>query len=110
MVSKNDRIWVLYPEYFESGRSRTDGRRVNRHTAMRKVKSREIFEAAASLDLGPVLEKSHHPSDWHRHRGRVLVRKEFSKEETIRKVALEMRKRREEAKRMEADEREASFR
>ena len=61
-------------------------------------------------DLGPVLEKSHHPSDWHRHRGRVLVRKEFSKEETIRKVALVMRRRREEAKRAEAEEREASFR
>ena len=92
MVSKNDRIWALYPEYFDAGRSRAEGRRVGRQLALSKVKSRELYTAALALDMGPVLEEKAHPSDWHRERGRVLVRKEFPKEETIRRLAAEMKR------------------
>ncbi len=98
MVSRSDRIWVLYPEYFDASRSRSAGRRVNRQDAFNRVTAREIFDAAASLDMGPVLEDHHHPSDWYRCRGRVLVRKELPKEETIRAVSGEIRKKRGEGK------------
>ena len=89
-----NRIWVLYPEYFESGRSRLKGRRVNRRYSFARLSCRDIYEAALALGLGPVMEERHHPTDWHDKRGRVLVRKEFPKEETIRLVAGEIRRKR----------------
>jgi len=102
MVSRNDRIWVIYPEYFDAGRSRLKGRRVNRQNAFAKISRKDILDAALALEMGPVIEERDHPSDWYRRRGRVLVRKDFSKGETIRRIAMEIRSMREAAKKEES--------
>ena len=88
MVSKRDGVLVLWPHYFDAERSRAAGRRVPREHAVRDPKAGHIAEAAKSLGLEPVLEKeAAHPARWWKPSGRVLVKKRWAKEETLRRIA-----------------------
>ncbi|KAF2492384.1 signal recognition particle, SRP19 subunit [Lophium mytilinum] len=66
----------LYPIYFDSSRTRAQGRRVGREQAVPNPLAREIAEATASLGLNVVFEpEKTHPKDWSNPgRVRVLVK------------------------------------
>lgn len=90
MVEKNDRIWAIYPEYFDSGITRKLGRRLRKEMAQPSPTLDELFACARKLDLSPVKEADvAYPSFWWRKRGRLLVRKEWSKTETLEHLAME---------------------
>ncbi|KAG0632951.1 signal recognition particle, SRP19 subunit [Tuber brumale] len=63
----------LYPVYFDSTRSRAEGRRVNKTHAIPNPLARNIVDACAYLSLKTVFEPGKtHPKDW-ANPGRVRV-------------------------------------
>ena len=84
---------MLYPAYFDLGRSRTGGRRVARRWAVESPTVEEVVTAAKALGLEPQLdpEKAFPTSHW-RHEGRVLVRADYFKTSVVQKVAERMKK------------------
>ena len=90
MVEKNDRIWAIYPEYFDSGITRKLGRRLRKEVSIPSPTLDELFDCARKLDLSPVKEaNAAYPSFWWRKKGRLLVRQEWSKTETLEHLAQE---------------------
>lgn len=75
---RTKRWQVLYPLYFDSARSRADGRRVGKEHAVPNPLAREIVDAVQLLGLNVVFEPDKtHPKDWSNPgRVRVLIRAE----------------------------------
>jgi len=91
-LAKEKRPIVLYPAYFDTERSREEGRRVPRKIAVHAPTAPEIAEAAGALGLKSKLEEqSAHPSTPWRHDGRVLVSGSYFKTSVVRKVAEKMK-------------------
>ncbi|MDH7507413.1 MAG: signal recognition particle subunit SRP19/SEC65 family protein, partial [Candidatus Thermoplasmatota archaeon] len=79
MVSRNENKIVIYPIYFDKTISRISGRKVSLKNAVEKPNIEEIYKAAKSLGLNPVLEKEvSHPFHSWRKDGRILVDKKDS--------------------------------
>jgi signal recognition particle subunit SRP19 len=90
MVEKHDRIWAIYPEYFDAGITRLQGRKVRTDLALPTPTLDELFDCARKLNLTPVKEPSiAYPAFWWKKRGRLLVRKEWSKTETLERLGTE---------------------
>ena len=88
MVSRGDRISVLYPEYFDSNLTRAEGRRVPRAIAVPAPTIHDIEKAARGLELDPVIEEDvSYPKRWWRKNGRVLVRKKYPKGKLLHFIA-----------------------
>src|SRR5207245_5532512 len=87
-MPKGDRPIVLYPAYFDLGRTRDEGRRVAKKWAVESPTAKEIATAAKALGLQPTLEegKSFPSTPW-RKDGRVLVRADYFKTSIVQKVA-----------------------
>ena len=87
-VPKRDRPIVLYPAYFDLGRSRAHGRRVAKKWAVESPTVDEVIAAAKALGLQPETdaEKAFPSTHW-RHEGRVLVRADYFKTSIVQKVA-----------------------
>ncbi len=90
MVEKHDRIWAIYPEYFDAGITRAQGRKIRKELAQPSPTLDELFDCARKLDLTPVKETNvAYPAFWWRKKGRLLVRKEWSKSETLEHLGME---------------------
>ncbi|HID72022.1 MAG TPA: signal recognition particle protein Srp19 [Thermoplasmata archaeon] len=87
MVSKGDKVWVIYPEYLDINLSRKKGRKVPRTYALRHPKREEMVRAAKELDIFLYEEKASHPGNWWRKKGRVVVRKEIPKLMTLKALS-----------------------
>ena len=87
-MPKGDRPIVLYPAYFDLGRTRDQGRRVAKRWAVESPTAQEVSAAAKALGLQPELEEGKaFPSTPWRKEGRVLVRADYFKTSIVRKVA-----------------------
>lgn len=72
-AEKYKRWQCLYPVYFDSGRTRAEGRRVGKELAVENPLARGIVDAAQLLGLSVVFEPGKtHPKDW-ANPGRVRV-------------------------------------
>lgn len=87
-MPKGDRPIVLYPAYFDLGRSRDQGRRVAKRWAVESPSTQDIAAAAKALGLQPQVEdgKAFPSTPW-RKEGRVLVRADYFKTSIVQKVA-----------------------
>jgi len=93
MVGRSEGFLVLYPIYFDSRRTRAQGRRVKAAQAVAAPTAKAVFEAAKAAGLSPVLEDEHHPpSSWFERSGRILLPASSvgSKGEAIAKVAAKL--------------------
>jgi len=93
MPSRKEGLLVLYPEYFDSRLSREQGRRVPKNRAREAPTMEAILNAAGAADPGlePRAEpKRAYPARWHEKRGRVLVKRKFSKQKTLLMVARKL--------------------
>jgi signal recognition particle subunit SRP19 len=98
-MRKQERI-ILWPAYFDEGKTRMEGRRVAKTLAVSSPKIAEI-EAAASklgLEFELVPDKSYPRTHWHKA-GMLLVEKRGSKEQVIGGIAKQLQKARNEAPR-----------
>lgn len=96
-MRKQEQI-ILWPAYFDAGKTREEGRRVPKALAVQSPKIPEIDEAAAKLGLAHELvpEKGYPKAPWNKT-GMLLIEKQGSKEQVIKKIARQMQKTRGEA-------------
>ncbi|MCW4018063.1 MAG: hypothetical protein NWF00_05225 [Candidatus Bathyarchaeota archaeon] len=89
---------IIWPAYFDAGKTRMEGRRVNKNLAVQSPKILELEEAATKLGLEPELvpENAYPKTPWNKG-GMLLVEKEDSKEHVINRLAKQVMKARNEA-------------
>ena len=88
MVYDKDNAIVLWPEYFEKGRKRSEGRRVPSELCVRNPSLDIIAKAAAILDLEyEIFDDASYPANWMAAQGCVRVEKgKIKKSELLVKV------------------------
>jgi signal recognition particle subunit SRP19 len=83
--------FFLWPPYFDTNKTRHEGRRVPKKFAVPAPKLDELLRAARRLGLQPtvVTDAAHPSSPWQRS-GLLVVPKKESKGETVTKIAKEL--------------------
>jgi signal recognition particle subunit SRP19 len=96
-MRKQDKA-IIWPAYFDAGKTRMEGRRVPKNMAVQSPKILEIQEAAAKLGLEheTVPDKGYPKTPWNKA-GMLLVEKKGSKEQVIKGLAKQLLKARNEA-------------
>ncbi len=83
--------FIIWPVYFDSGRTRKEGRRVPKAQAVQSPKIAEVKEAADKLGLENEINlEAHFPKTPWAKSGMLLVEKQQSKEETIERLAKQL--------------------
>lgn len=89
-MRKQDKI-IIWPVYFDSAKTRKDGRRVPKNLAVPFPKISEIKEAAEKLGLENelVLDAGYPKMPWQKT-GMLLVKKNEAKDQIVRKIAKQL--------------------
>jgi signal recognition particle subunit SRP19 len=89
-MRKQDKI-IIWPAYFDSTKTRKDGRRVPKNLSVSSPKILEIKDAVEKLGLEHelVLDAGYPKTPWLKT-GMLLVKKNEAKEQTIRKIAKQL--------------------
>jgi signal recognition particle subunit SRP19 len=89
-MRKQDKI-IVWPTYFDSTKTRKDGRRVPKDLAVSSPKILEIKEVAEKLHLEceTVMDVAHPKTPWLKT-GMLLAKKNESKEQMIKKIAKQL--------------------
>ena len=83
---------MIYPEYIDSRRSRSEGRKIRKEYCIDNPKIEEIYEAAKLLGLNPEIQRDKkYPRNWFYSKGRVIVDKVKSKLEILKDIALKIK-------------------
>jgi len=94
-MRKKDKI-ILWPVYFDSTKTRLEGRRVPKNLAISTPKLKEIQRAAKQTGLPPeVVLNAGHPSVPWQKTGLIMVPKRDPKTQILQMVAKELLKVRE---------------
>jgi len=91
-MRKQDKI-IIWPVYFDSTKTRGDGRRVPKSLAVPSPKILEVKEAVKKMGLSyeVVLDAGYPKTPWLKT-GMLLVTKKGSKEKVIRKIGKQLLK------------------
>ena len=91
-MRRND-VQVVWLSYFNSGKTRSEGRRVSKRIALDSPKLSELVSACRSLRLEPESfpDVRYCRSGWEKC-GRVLVKSDLPKTETLHRIAEAMRR------------------
>lgn len=91
-MRKQDKI-IIWPAYFDSSRSRTDGRRVPKAVSVVTPRATEVQEAAQKLGLTCELvpEVAYPKTSWIKT-GMLLVEKKGSKSQTLTMIGKQLSK------------------
>jgi len=97
-MRKQDKI-IIWPAYFDSTKTRSDGRRIPKSLAVPSPKILEVKEAAEKLglDYELVLDAGYPKTPWLKT-GMLLVTKKETKKQIIKKIAKQLLKIRSAAK------------
>jgi len=89
-MRKQNKI-VLWPVYFDSNRTRREGRRLPKKLAIPLPKLEEIQKAVVRMGLQPeIVADAVHPSSPWQKTGLLIIPKKYTKVETLRKIAKEL--------------------
>ena len=89
-MRKQNKI-VLWPVYFDSNRTRREGRRLPKKLAIPLPKLEEIQKAVVRMGLQPeIVADAVHPSSPWQKTGLLIILKKDSKAKTLRKIAKEL--------------------
>ena len=84
---RRKKFYVIYPEYFEKSRSRSQGRRVSRNIASDEPTLKKLIFVCNKLNIEHQVQKDKaYPSNWWNQMGRVLI--PIDKEDKIPKEKL----------------------
>ncbi len=86
---------VIWPVYFDSTKTRKQGRKLPRELSIPNPKVEEIVEAAKILGLDPMIEEKKYPKEWWIYDKRIVVFKKGSKRETLKQIAIKLKELRE---------------
>jgi signal recognition particle subunit SRP19 len=91
-MRKQDKA-IIWPAYFDSAKTRKNGRRVPKSLAVQSPKIQEIKEAAEKLGLKHEIaaETGYPKTPWVKT-GMIMVEKKGSKEQIIKKIAKQLLK------------------
>jgi signal recognition particle subunit SRP19 len=90
---------VLWPVYFDSSKTRKEGRRIPKMLGTSNPSLKELAESAKRLGLKPEIDvESAHPAIPWRRTGRILLQAGGAKKQTLTKFANELQSIRHEAK------------
>jgi len=91
-MRKQDKA-IIWPTYFDSAKTRKEGRRVPKNIAVQSPKIQEIKEAAEKLGLKHeiAMEAGYPKTPWFKT-GMIMVEKKGAKEQTIKKIAKQLLK------------------
>jgi signal recognition particle subunit SRP19 len=91
-MRKQDKA-IIWPAYFDQAKSRSEGRRVPKNSAVPSPKIDEVTEAARKLDLEHEVrpEVGYPKTPWLKT-GMLLVEKKEPKEQIIKKIAKQLLK------------------
>jgi signal recognition particle subunit SRP19 len=90
LMPENDKL-VVWPVYFDSERSRHEGRMVRLEDAVKHPSIDDLVKAAIKAGLKPIIERDKkHPKTWYESSGRILVLKKGSKNEVLKSIAKHM--------------------
>ena len=82
---------IIWPIYFDSSKTRKEGRRVPKNMAVQSPKIAEVKEAADKLGLKNELKlEAHFPKTHWSKTGMLLVEKNEAKEKIIQKLAKQL--------------------
>ncbi len=92
MVSRGEHKLVVWPAYFDSARTREQGRRVPKRYAVEKPTCDTLAAAAKMLKLQVVVEKdcAYPATPWKRE-GRLIVTKTGPKTAVLRRLGEQLR-------------------
>jgi signal recognition particle subunit SRP19 len=100
--TRTDHI-ILWPSYFDSTKTRADGRRVPKAKAVQNPTAAELLEAVKSLGLkATILEEKAYPRNWWEWGGCVSVEKSLAKTALIGRTAPKLKQIRESGAKPEA--------
>jgi len=87
MALDEDTAWVLWPEYFDRSRARSQGRKVKKAQAVNDPDVDLISSILKQLGLEHKVEREKsYPANWFSKGGRVLVAKTMPKTQLMQKV------------------------
>jgi signal recognition particle subunit SRP19 len=90
MRKLNDKT-IIWPIYFDAGKTRKEGRRVPKNQAVQSPKILEIQQAAEKLGLKNEINlEAHFPKMPWSKTGMLLVEKKEAKEKIIQKLAKQL--------------------
>ena len=83
---------VIWLSYFDSGKTRSEGRRVPKRLSLDSPKLSDLVSACSLLGLEPEpLPEAKYPRSWWERGGCILVKSESSKTETLNRIAEAMK-------------------
>lgn len=83
---------VVWPIYFDSTRSRSEGRMVSAYEGIKEPTLDDIITAALKAGFKPEIEREKkHPKTWHESSGRVLIPKKGPKSAALKKIARSLK-------------------
>jgi signal recognition particle subunit SRP19 len=83
---------VIWPLYFDAGRSRSEGRMVGIHDAIKEPTIDDLMTAALRSGLKPEIEREKkHPKTWADASGRILVQKSHPKSEILKRISKNLK-------------------
>ncbi len=89
-MKSRDRI-ILWPVYFDSTRTRSEGRKVPRRLAVPNPQVTDVLTALERLNLkGEVVQDAAHPRSPWRRIGYIVIQKNDSKNRILKRVAEEL--------------------
>jgi signal recognition particle subunit SRP19 len=89
-MRKQNKI-VLWPVYFDSTKTRLEGRKIPKSLATSSPKLEEISKAVERIGLRPeIVADSAHPSSSWQKTGSLTIPKKTSKTKTLREIAKEL--------------------
>jgi len=91
-LRKQDKV-IIWSAYFDQAKTRKEGRRVSKSSAVQSPKILEIQEAAQKIGLKfeAVADKGYPKTPWAKT-GMLLVEKKGSKEQVINRIAKQLMK------------------
>jgi signal recognition particle subunit SRP19 len=85
---------VIWPIYFDSTRSRKEGRVVAAENAVSSPTIDDVIGAATKAGLKPEIEREkRHPKTWYESQGRILLSKSGPKSIILKKIAASLKAR-----------------
>ncbi len=94
-MSKKGDLIVVWPAYFDSTKTRSQGRMVPKALAIESPTAEEVYDACSELKLAPTLEPSKKmPASWWERQGRVLVPKKGAKMKSLLAISKVLQRKR----------------
>jgi signal recognition particle subunit SRP19 len=81
---------VVWLDYLDSERKRSDGRRVPLNSCVRAPTLEELAQACKRLNLDPQSQKAFYPRASRRQSGYVSIKKQGAKQQVIAAIAREL--------------------